>query len=355
MKNQTIYNNLGKPVLLNSKEKRLADIHQKIINSLGYEINITTLTTIMKRISEQKFYQIPFADYLPVRVGEGAWSSNLLTYRSYSLSGKFEEGILNLGSNNSRLATADTGVDGVSIQVFNWAKSCSWNIMDLEIAAKAGNWDIVTSKEVSRKKNWDLGVQEVAFIGTNNGTNSQCVGLLNQSGITTNSTLITTPISQMTPSQFKTFTAQLIELYRFNCNRTAWPNRFVVPESDYNGMATQISPDFPIKSVLEILQDTLRIITRNKDFMVLPLAYADGPYGIYQNLPTSQQFQIYSLYNADEESLRMDIPVDYTNSLANSIDNFMFQNTGYGQFSGALAYRPLEMMYFTLPTSSAVI
>ncbi len=58
---------------------------------------------------------------------------------------------------------------------------------------------------------------------------------------------------------------------------------------------------------------------------------------------------VYSLYNYDEESLRMDIPVDYTNTLANSIDNFSFQNVGYGQFTGVLAYRPLELMYFDAP------
>ena len=42
----------------------------------------------------------------------------------------------------------------------------------------------------------------------------------------------------------------------------------------------------------------------------------------------------------------MDIPLDYTNTLANSIDNFAFQNAGYGQLTGCLSYRPLEMLYF---------
>jgi len=355
MRELTIYNEAGKPVILNAREKQHADYVQKIANSLGYEINITSLTTIMKRITEQKFFEIPPADYLPVRVGEGAWASNLVTYRSYQLGAAFEDGIVNLGANNSRLATADAGVDSLTIQVFNWAKTIGWSIFDLELAAKAGNWDLVTAKEKARKKNWDLGIQKVAFLGSNNGTNSQCVGLLNQSGITTNTSVITIPISTMSTSQLKTFTAQIVEAYRTNCQRTAWPTHFIIPESDYNGLASQASPDFPIKSTLELLEETFQTICRNKNFKILPLAYADGPYGLYASLSASSQLQIYTLLNYDEESIRMDIPVDYTNTLANSLDNFMFQNVGYGQFTGVLSYRPLELMYFTCPTPNPFV
>lgn len=133
-------NSNGELIKLNSQEQYHADYMQKIVNerfanSLGYEVSMTSLTTIMKKISEQKFFEIAPADYLPVRVGEGAWSSNLLTYRSFELGGGFEEGIVNTGANNSRLASADAGVDSLTIQVFNWAKTVGWSIMDLEIAA----------------------------------------------------------------------------------------------------------------------------------------------------------------------------------------------------------------------------
>lgn len=215
---------------------------------------------------------------------------------------------------------------------------------------KSGNWDLVTAKERARKKNWDLGIQKIAFLGANNGSNSQCVGLLNQSGITTNTSVITKPISTMSTAELKTFTAQIVEVYRTNVQRTAWPTHFIIPESDYNGLASQASPQFPIKSTLQLLEETFQTICRNKNFKILPLAYADGPYGLYQSLSPSSQLQVYTLLNYDEESIRMDIPVDYTNTLANSLDNFMFQNVGYGQFTGVLAYRPLELMYFTFPT-----
>lgn len=336
-----ILNSKGEPILLNEREQRVADVNQRLCNALGYEINITSLTTIMKKITEQKFFEIAPADYLPVRVGEGAWSSNLVTYRSFQMGDEFETGIINTGAGNDRLAGTEAGVDSLSIKVYNWAKQIGWSLFDLQLAAKSGNWDLVTAKEKSRKRNWDLGVQRIAFLGMrgDNGASGNCLGLLNQAGVTINTTVITQPLNQMTPTQLQAFQATVIEAYRANCNRTAWPTHFVIPESDYNGLAAQSSPTFPIKSTLQLLEEAFQVITRNKNFKILPLAYGDKAYSGFS-------VQKYAMYNYDEESLRMDVPVDYTNTLANSLDNFNFQNVGYGQVTGVLAYRPAEMLYF---------
>lgn len=338
---QTILNSAGKPIVLNAYEQKIADTIQRQTNALGYEVNITTLTTIMKKITEQKFFEIAPADYLPVRVGEGAWSTNLITYRAFNLADQFETGVVNTGGNNSRLAQGDAGVDSLSIKVFNWAKGIGWSIMDLEQAAKAGNWDLVTAKEKARKKNWDLGIQRIAFLGArgDNIVGGSCLGLLNQGGITVNTTVIPKAIKDMTPAELKVFTANVINAYRANAERTAWPTHFIIPESDYLGLASPASEDFPIRSTLSLLEETFQVMTKNKQFKILPLAYAEA---VNSGLST----QRYVLLNYEEESLRMDIPVDYTNTLANSFDNFSFQNVGYGQFTGVLAYRPKELLYF---------
>lgn len=348
LKQPTILNSRGEPIVLTAQEQYHADFVQKQVNerfanALGYEIPITTLTTIMKKITEQKFFQIAPADYLPVRVGEGAWSSQLTTYRSFQMGGEFEQGIMDTGGDNSRMAQADAAVDALNIKVFNWAKAIGWSIFDLELAAKSGNWDLVTAKEKARKTNWDLGIQRVAFLGAkgNNASGGSCLGLLNQSGVTINTTRITKAISSMSTAELKVFCAGVVEDYRSNCNRTAFPSHFIIPESDYNGLASQASPDFPIKSTLQLLEEMFQVITRNKNFKILPLAYGDAAYNAVEI-----NKQCYVLLNYDEESVRMDIPVDYTNTLANSIDNFSFQNAGYGQFTGVLAYRPLEMLYY---------
>lgn len=346
MENAVILNSERKPVILNAQEQRVADVLQRQMNSLGYEVNITTLTKISKLISEQSFFEIAPADFIPVRVGNGAWSSNILTYRSFDLSDEFEKGVLNLGGQSARLATADAGVDSVTIQVFNWAKEIGWTIMELQQAAKAGNWDVVTAKEKSRKKNWDLGIQRIAFLGANgqNGSGGNCLGLLNQSSVNINTALITQPISAMDTTALKTFTAQLINTFRSNCQRTAWPTHFAIPESDYLGLASMASPQFPIKSVLELLEDAFKANTRNPNFKILPLAYGDAAY--HSDVASIAGKQCYALYKSEEETIRQDIPVDYTNTVANSINNFQFQNAAFGQFTGVGVYKPLEVLYF---------
>lgn len=335
---EQVMNDEGEVVVLNARESKLAAYNQKVCNDLGYEIPITTLTTVLKAVSEQKFFEIPPADFVPLVVGEGAWSSFLTTYRSYAVADDFNTGFLNTGSDNTRLAAADAGVDALNLKVYDWAKSIGWSIIDLEKAAKSGNWDLISAKEESRKKNWDLGIQKIAFLGS--AGDASMLGLFTQVGVTNNTTVIQEPISGMTTTELKAFTQVIIETYRANCARTAWPTHFVIPESDYNGLVSQASPDFPIKSTLELLEEALKLATRNPGFKVLPCAYGDTAYN-------SLGKQMYALYNYDEKSLRMNLPVDYTNTLANSINNFQFQNVAYGEVTGVLAIRPLELLYFS--------
>lgn len=347
LKQPVILNAAGKPMELTPREQYHADwmqrqVNERFQNDLGAEVSITTLTTIIKKVTEQKFFEMHPADYMPIVVGQNAWSSNLTTYRSFNLADDFSTGIINTGANNSRLATADAGVDTLNIIVRNWAKAVGWNIFDLELAAKSGNWDLVTEKERSRKKNWDLGIQQVAFLGLKG--DSSVLGLFTQSGSTVNTSLITKPISQMTVTELKTFCATVLDTYRSNCVRSAWPSHFILPESDYLGLASAASADFPIRSTLDLLEETFKVMTK-RDFKILPCAYGDKAYNLgFINVGTGKQ--TYAMLNYDEASLRMDIPVDYTNTLANSLDNFNFQNAAYGQLTGVLAYRPLELMLF---------
>ncbi len=325
-------------VVLNAKETRLVNMMQKQSNSLGYEIDISSLTGILKRVVEQKFFEVAPGDYFPIKVGEGAWTEQLTSYRSFQTGDSFEAGLINTGSDNSRLAKTDVAIDSVSLKVNNWAKTIGWTLFDVELATRSGNWDIVTEKEKSRKKNWDLGIQRIAFLGAEGDSGTR--GLLNQVGITEDTAVITKPISKMSPEELKAFVASIMVAYRDNNSRTAWPDVFVIPESDYLGLASQSSPQFPIKTVLEVIEDALKTLTKKPGFKIMPLTYADAE---YNNLGK----QVYALYSYSDSSLRMDIPVNYTNTLANSIDNFSFQNVGYGQFTGALAYRPEELLYFT--------
>lgn len=358
VKQPTIYSDVFKnsrgepmPVQLTNAEKYHAAYTQKLVNerfgnAIGYEVPITTLTQVVKKVSEQKLYQIAPADYIPIKVGEGTWASNLTTYRSFDIADVFESGIINTGGNNTRQSVGDAGVDALNIKINNWVKGTGWSIFDLEQAARSGNWDLVAAKEKTRKRNWDLGIQRIAFLGANgqNGSGGSCLGLLNQATGQFDTTLITAALSGLSTTNLSTFQQLAIARYRTNCNYTAFPTHFIIPETDYNGLASQASADFPMKTKLELLEEGFQIICRNKKFKILPLVYASAANagGV---LPTAAATSIYAFLNYDEESIRMDIPLQYTNTLANSLDNFMFQNSGYGQFTGVLAYRPVELFY----------
>ncbi len=340
-----VRNDKGEQIVLNALESAQANYWQRMCNDLGYQVDITTLTTVLKRISEQKFFKIPPANYMPLLVGEGAWSVDLTKYRAFEMGGDFEQGIINTGGDNSRLAMVDSAVDSVNVKTRNWAKTMGWTIMDIMQASKSGNWDIVSSKEKSRKTNWDLGIQKVAFLGT-----SVDKGLLTQSTssfVTVDTTLITKKISAMDATELSTFLAGLLARYRTNCNFTAYPTHFEIPETDYNGLAIPSSADFPLISRLKLIQETMATLTMNPNFKVLPCAYA-----VAANSGGALSVDRYVLLNYDEDSLAMYLPVDYTATIANSFNGFQYQNAAYGQFTGVAVYRQLELMYFDLTPAS---
>lgn len=332
-------NSKGEQVKLNAREEAVAKAleyqHAEYLNAMGIDIPITTLTTAIKSVAEQKFFKVSPADYMDVVVGEGAFSTNLLKYTSFNMGGDFEEGLVKTSTHNSQLAQADAGVEGVNIPVYNWAKGLSWNLFEVQQAAKTGNWDLITEKEKARKTNWDLGIQKVAFLGS---ASLGCEGLLNLSNVDSNTTSITTAIKTMTPSQFQAFVGAIYADYREHCDYTAEPNMFILPESDYNGLAAAVDPNFPIKTKLEYLKEAFaQIVGTNVE--IKKLAYADAARnGLGLNR--------YVMFHKDPDTLTMNIPVDYTATMANSINGYHWENAAYGQFTGVKAFRPKEVLYF---------
>lgn len=332
-------NSKGEQVKLNAKEEAVARAleyqHAEYLNAMGIDIPITTLTTAIKSVAEQKFFKVSPADYMDVVVGEGAFSTNLLKYTSFNMGGDFEEGLVKTSTHNSQLAQADAGVEGVNIPVHNWAKGLSWNLFEVQQAAKTGNWDLITEKEKARKTNWDLGIQKVAFLGS---ASLGCEGLLNLSNVDSNTTAITTAIKTMTPAQFQAFVGAIYAEYREHCDYTAEPNMFILPESDYNGLAAAVDPNFPIKTKLDYLKEAFAQIV-GTNVQIKKLAYADAA-------RSGLGLNRYVMFHKDPDTLTMNIPVDYTATMANSINGYHWENAAYGQFTGVKAFRPKEVLYF---------
>lgn len=331
-----ILNSKGEEIVLNGQEKKIADYNTKLCNALGHEVDITTMTLIQKQQIDQKFFTVRPSDFFPVKVGEGAFSTSLLTYKSYDIGDDFEKGFINTGANNSKLSSADAGVEAVTNKIFNWGKEIGYNIIELAQASRSGNWDLVAAKERSRKRNYDLGVQKIAFLGSADG---KMKGLLNQTSITPELTIITKAIKDMTFAELKVFTNKVLTHYRSNCKFTAWPSHFAIPETDFLGLAGASNPEFPIKSVLDVLLETFRTMTGNPNFQIKPLAYLESA-------NSGLGKQRYVLFNSSEDTLRMDVPVDYTATLANTVNGFSYQNVAYAQLTGVIIYRPLEVVYF---------
>lgn len=337
-----VLNSKGQPIVLTDFEAHVAKAKEvEILNAIGFNVPITTMTAIQKKVIEQKFYEIPFADYVPVKVGDAPWADQILTYKSYAVGGDFETGLVNNATGSARLASANAGVEPITVPTIPWAKEITYNVMELAQAARAGNWDLVTAKEKSRKKNWDLGLQKTSFVGLQ--SNSNFAGLLTISGVTSNTALITKKISAMSASEFNTLVQGLVQAYRANAAYTAMPNRFVIPEDDYNGLAAPTNETYFGGTKLDWLLSVFKTITQNPNFRILPLSYAmKSVNATYTGLNLNR----YALYNYDEDTLRMDVPVDYTATLQNTLNGFQYQNVGYGQFTGVVGYRSKEILYF---------
>ena len=326
------FNSLQGATLLNAN----GDID---LTGLGYQIAIDTLTYIKKQVVEQSFYMIEPAKFVPMPVGEGSFAQAMLTNLSLSTSGKFEEGIINQGSNNDRLATADAAVTAVSVPVINWAKSVGYSIFEVQQALLSGNWDPIEQKHRARKENWDLGIQEIAFLGASSRTDVR--GLINQSDVNINTTLVPVPISEMSVGEFSTFVGTIIAAYLTNCNQTRYPNIFVMPLSDYVGLAVPVSTSAALGSKLEYLRKAFAEIVPG-GVEIMATAYNNAE--INNDLRGLNKNR-YVLYRKDVQTLRMDIPVDYTTTSPGTLNNFQFQDAAYAQFTGVKAYKPLEVLY----------
>ncbi len=311
--------------------------------SLGYQFTIQTTTLIRAKTVEQKFYTVAPADYVPIEIGTGAWMEDIKTNLVYDVVGDFESGIISTSAGPSQLSQVDIGTAPVNAKVITWAKGYQYATPEVQKALASNNWDVIAGKMSAHKRNWDLGIQKIAFLGRKSDL-ANVPGLLSNTEVNANTAVIPSAISEMSPSVFNDLVATILGAYGQNNDFTAIPDRFVMPISDYLGMAAPVSPDFPMNSKLEYLENAFKRITGKPDFKILPLAYGDQARneGYWAPAGTNR----YVLYNKDAESLRMDIPVDFFLSPAGTANNFNWQGVGAGQFTGCIMYRPAEALYF---------
>jgi hypothetical protein len=308
-------------------------------NAQGARQIITTLTAIAQKVSEQKFYEIPFADYVPVVTGVGAYDYDILNWRSFSKDDGFEKGLIGTSSNRAQRGQSDAVFDAIKQKTQFWAKNIEWSVIELEQAAKANNiFSLVEARERARKKAWDLGLQKIAFLGLDN--DAEIKGLLNSALVLNDTTTIVKPIKAMTAAELQVFVGAIYEKYRANCVRTAKPTKFIIPEGEFNGLHNFPDITFPLKTRMEILLESFKSLTGNQAFEIMPCAYADKA-----NNP--MVVNRYVLTVDDPTSVVMNLPIDYTVTQAGTEDGFSWVNSAYGQFSGVTFLREKETLYFS--------
>jgi hypothetical protein len=313
----------------------------------GYQILIDTLTYIKQQESTQTYYELGRfgskpSDFVPIAVGEGAWSGSILTRRVFNNTGDFDAGITRQGLGNERKPQADVSMDSITLPTFIWNEGVQYSLAEIEQALVASNWDIIAAKHKARNKLFQLGIQERVFLGSKSG---DAEGLLNNSSVNVNTAFITAYINSLDAAGFKTFVAGLISTYFTNTNSTVLPNRFVIPMADYLGLQVLVpgsAGTFPVP-MMTYLENAFKAIC-GPDFKIEGLAYADKT---INNARRGLNKNVYALYRHDSEALRMDIPVDFTVTQPNTIDNWTFQDVAYAQFTGVGFYKPLETLLFT--------
>ena len=317
--------------------------------SLGYQYTIQTTTYIRPQVQEQVFYEIPFADYVNVHVGEGAWLEDIKTNAQVMEAGSFESGIVGTSSAPSKVSQVTVGTFPIDTKLATWMSGYTYSEPEISKALAANNWDVIRGKMSANKMRWDLGLQQLAFLGLiNDQTNFS--GLLTNSQPTVNTTVITQNISSMTPSQFQTLVENLIAAYWANSNNTALPNTLLMPMSDYLGLATFVNPAFPMANsmMIDVLLEAFRKITKNPDFQIEGVAYCDAANNAGYVSPSGKYR--YVLYRRGEpierESHAMFIPVDFTLRPAGTQDNVHWNGIALAQFSGVTILRPALVMYF---------
>jgi len=312
-------------------------------STTGYQYTIQTTTLIRARTVDQKFYKVAIADKIPVAVGEAAWLENIKTNLVFQAGQDFETGIMGTGVSGAKVPKVEVATAPKTQIIKTWAKGYDYSVPEVNKALALNNWDVVSAKMRALKQNWDLGIQKTAFLGlASDSTNVP--GLLTQTNLAA-SDLATIPqdISTMTYTQIQTLVSIMLTNYYANTNSTELPDAWEIPMDDYLGLGAFISPQFPNRTMLSFLNEWLKEMTGNPNFLIYGLAY-----GMKENnagFVSAAGKDRYVLYRRDPETLRMDIPVDFILGAPNTADNFMWSGVGYGQFTGCVVFREPEVYY----------
>lgn len=303
----------------------------------GLEQVITTLTQIVAGVQRQRFYTVQgsLTDYVPIQVGTGAYAKQLFQYAVAQVGDNFETGIVQVGNGINKDANVDIKVDGITIRNNFWRMKYQATKEILEMGrVNAETFSYIEEQERARLKTFQLGIQKVAFLGTEDGLNQ---GLLNQSGVTLNTSLLPASVSAMTLEQLTNFAKTAIATYFANTNSTVFPNTWLMPTADYMSLGVPVNPEFPIGTVREFLEKAFIAAGAPADFRIL--------HTVYNNTAGTGGRGRHVLYNRDADTLTMYLPKPYTPYPLYPQGSLDMISDAEAQFTGVWVKRPSELLY----------
>lgn len=318
----------------------------------GANFNITALSQLAAGTIKQKFYLVEELNkFVPMDMGANPFAPTRVFIKEFYGIQNPEGGLIS-PVNKGQYQEVETGVDSTPIDREFWAKQISYNFLQQSQLAYLGQsgYDYVKSKLEALNTDYELFMRKILFYGFSKKDNT---GLLTSTEVTTNTSLITKKISEMTSTEINAFVRDIITVYQANQVLGEFPDTFFMPQSDYTGMGALINPDFPLagSTKLAFLLETFKIMTNNPNFKIVTNFYAQKSWAAnaqYKKANGSAplSYDRYMLYKNRSESLVFDLPIPFTMLGTGTLNNFDYLQLGYAQVGKTFFKRPADAIYF---------
>jgi hypothetical protein len=313
---------------------------------IGYKQVLDTLTGLDSKITKQSYYNVDLPQYIDFETGKDPFKESIAKNRVYHIGDTSDWFSRDSGGENLEIKKNDIEQDMILDFRHLGIKAVSYEYLDLEKLAVSQNYDAIEQKLSSRKESADLLLQEILFNG--NKINKKIKGLLNLDGITVDATTITEPISEMDTDTVRTIASKLVAIFRANCGKSAVPNTFVIPESDYILLNASNDATYQHKTRLQYLIECFEGATaglgKKEPFKILPTAYSDTDV-------SPENKGKYELYHRDPDTLVYDIPIAYTTRVFQSEVDLNWRSVAYLQVGGIRLFKSKEFIQFINPNA----
>lgn len=322
-----------------------ADKTFKAVNALfdypnaGVIQTVDTITEIVQGVVEAKYYELGGqtpSDFIKIDVGRGAYAGQIFQFTSAYVGAPFEQCIINPASTGIHNdATADITVDGISIKNNFYRQKYSVSNEEIKMAAvNRVGFDVIEQKEKARAKTWQLGIQNVLFNGLKDG---QTFGLLNQPGVTINTSLFPVAPQEMTVAQIKAFAGSAISTYFNTTNGTYMPNRWLMPTESYMALGVPYGDTFGMPTLLDVFTSAFKAAGAPADFKIV--------HSLYNNEAGNGGHGRHVFYNDDVDNLVMYVPKAYTPHPLYAQSALDMVSDAEGQFTGVQLKKKSTMLY----------